>query len=73
MPAPKFVNKFIQYMFDTYSKDGGKLLVHLGALGWVFSSAAQLVVVATDKNIDKNKKKFLLPQEGADADRKSVV
>ena len=67
MPAPKFVNKFIQYMFDTYSKDGGKLLVHLGALGWVFSSAAQLVVVATDKNIDKNKKKFLLPQEGADA------
>lgn len=67
MKTPKFVNSFIQYMFDTYSKDGGKLLVHLGALGWVFSSAAQLVVVATDKNIDKDKKKFLLPQEAADA------
>ncbi len=67
MPAPKFVNNFIQYMFDKYSKDGGQLLVHLGALGWVFSSAAQLVVVATDKKIDKKKKKFLFPQECADA------
>lgn len=67
MPAPKFATNFIQYMFDTYSKDGGKLLVHLGALGWVFSSAAQLTMLAADKKIDKKKKKFLLPQEAADA------
>lgn len=59
--------KFMKSMYKNYTKDDGKLLVHMGALGWVFSSAAQLLVLATDKKIDKKKKKFLLPQEGADA------
>ena len=54
-------------MFDYYSKDGGKLLVHMGALGTLFGSVAQLMAVATDKKLDKDQKKFLLPQEGADA------
>lgn len=61
------ISKVVKYMADNYSKDSGKLLVHLGALGWVLSSAAQLGVVAGDKNIDKKKKKFLLSQEAADA------
>lgn len=67
MPSPKLLQNIVQYMADNYSKDSGKLLVHLGALGWVLSSAAQLGVIAGDKNIDKKKKKFLLSQEGADA------
>lgn len=66
MPSP-MISKVVQYMADNYSKDSGKLLVHLGALGWVLSSAAQLGVVAGDRNIDKKKKKFLLSQEAADA------
>ena len=67
MPSLSTAKKFMNYMFKNYSKDDGKLLVHMGALGWVFSSAAQLLVLAADKNIDKKKKKFLLPQEAADA------
>ncbi len=67
MAAPKFVTDFVNYMFKNYSQDAGKLLVHMGALGTVFGAISQLCVVAFDKNIDKKKKKFLLPQEAADA------
>ena len=67
MSTPKFVTDFVNYMFKNYSKDAGKLLVHMGALGTVFGAISQLCVVAFDKNIDKKKKKFLLPQEAADA------
>src|SRR5574344_780578 len=67
MTPPKMISDFSQYMFKHYSQDGGKLLVHLGALGWVFSSVAQIGMLLGDKKIDKDKKKFLLPQEAADA------
>lgn len=67
MSASGIFQKISQYMCDNYSKDSGKLLVHLGALGWVLGSAAQIMAVAGDKNIDKEQKRFLLPQEGADA------
>lgn len=67
MTAPKFVTDFVNYMFKNYSQDAGKLLVHMGALGTVFAAISQLCVVAFDKSIDKKKKKFLLPQEAADA------
>lgn len=67
MNTPKFMQRFIEYMYDHYSKDGGKLLVHMGALGTLFGSVAQLMAVVTDKKIDKEQKKFLLPQEGTDA------
>lgn len=67
MATPKFVNNFINYMFKNYSKDDGKLLVHMGALSWIFGAIAQVGAVISDKNIDKKKKKFILPQEAADA------
>ncbi|MBS4759418.1 MAG: hypothetical protein KHX03_01815 [Clostridium sp.] len=62
-----YFGRFKDTMFRAYSGDGGKMLVHMGALGWLFSSAAQIVAILTDKKIDKSKRKFLLPQEGADA------
>ena len=67
MNPPKFMQNFIQYMYDYYSKDCGKLLVHMGALATLFGSIAQVMAVITDKKLDKDQKKFLLPQEGADA------
>lgn len=67
MPVPAPISKFCQYMWEHYSKDGGKLLVHMGAAGWIFSSVAQIAMLMGDKKIDKDKKKFLLPQEAADA------
>jgi len=50
----------------TYAQNPGRALVHLGALGWLLSSAAQISMVATNKNIDKDKKKFLMTHEAAD-------
>ena len=67
MNPSSIMQKVSQYMFDHYSKDSGALLVHLGALGWILGSAAQIGVVVSDKSIDKEQKRFLLPQEAADA------
>lgn len=53
-------------MFNAYSQDSGKLLIHAGALGWLFSSLAQVSVIATDDKISKKDKKFLVPQEICD-------
>lgn len=60
------LQKFNNGMFKNYSGDSGKMLIHMGALGWVFSSLAQIGVVATDKKISKKDKKFLVPQEICD-------
>lgn len=60
------IQKFNANVFNKYSVDSGKMLIHMGALGWVFSSLAQIGVVATDKNISKKDKKFLVPQEICD-------
>lgn len=67
MTPPKFISDFAQYMYNAYSKDGGKLLVHLGAASWAFGAIAQIGMLLGDKTIDKDQKKFLLPQEAADA------
>lgn len=60
------MKRFADVMYKLYSEDAGKQLVHTGALGWLFSSLAQVWVVATDKNIDQKEKKFLVPQEICD-------
>ena len=67
MMQPKWLSDLTQYMYNTYSKDCGKLLVHMGAMGWLFGSIAQISMLLSDKSIDKDQMKFLLPQEGADA------
>lgn len=60
------ISSFKNNMFKTYAKDGGKLLIHAGAAGWLFSSLAQVTVIATDSKISKKDKKFLVPQEICD-------
>lgn len=60
------IQNFNAKVFNKYSVDSGKMLIHMGALGWVFSSLAQIGVVATDENISKKDKKFLVPQEICD-------
>lgn len=52
--------------WKAYSGDVGKSLIHLGAIGWFFSSAAQLAMIASNKDIDKKEKKFLIAQETSD-------
>ncbi len=45
----------------------GDTLMHTGAIGWAASSAAQITGMLFNDKIDSNKKKFLIPQEFADA------
>lgn len=66
MTIQNLFSKMKVNLFNIYTKDHGKGLIHTGAIGWFFSSLAQVTVVATDKNISKKEKKFLVPQEICD-------
>lgn len=63
----KFLTKIKNWLFDKYVTDPGKMLIHTAAVGWGASSAAQIAGIALNNKIDANKKKFLIPQEFADA------
>lgn len=54
-------------LFKAYSHDAGKMLLHTGTLGWIFSAAGQIFGIATNDKVSKEQKKFLIPQEMADA------
>lgn len=56
----------LEKIWKSYAEDVGKSLIHLGAFGWFLSSAAQLTMIITNKDIDKKEKQFLVPQETAD-------
>ncbi len=66
MPPLNLFDKAINAIWRKYADDAGKSLIHLGAVGWFFSGLAQIVMIARNKNIDKNEKKFLIPQEISD-------
>lgn len=66
MATPNMFGKLIANAFERYSGDVGDALIHLGAVGWFFSAAAQITMIAKNKDIDKKEKKFLIPQEIAD-------
>lgn len=54
-------------LFNAYSGDAGKMLLHTGTIGWILSATAQIFGIAHNDKISKEKKKFLIPQEMADA------
>lgn len=66
MPLSNWITKQATKTWMSYSHDPAKGLLHLGAIGWVLSSAAQTFMIVTNKDIDKDKKKFLVPQELTD-------
>lgn len=66
MPDPSLLQKCLKRIWDSYSVDVGKGLIHLGAVGWVLSAVAQVGSVIFNKKIDKKEKQFLIPQEIAD-------
>lgn len=68
MTINKFVESASTYSFKNIATNPGKALMHLGAIGLGLSCLAQLfmIVSSTDKEIDKNNKKFLISQEMAD-------
>lgn len=56
----------LKALWNGYSDDVGKSLIHLGATGWFFSALAQIGMIATNDNIEKKEKRFLIPQEITD-------
>ena len=66
MQQPSLFQNCLTKIWDTYSKDVGKSLIHLGAVGWFFGALAQVGALAFNKKIDKEEKSFLFPQEIAD-------
>jgi hypothetical protein len=54
-------------LFEAYSGDAGKMLLHTATLAWITSAAAQIVGIAANDKVSKDQKKFLIPQEIADA------
>ena len=54
-------------LFENYSKDAGKMLLHTGTLAWTTSAIAQIFGIINNDKISKDQKKFLVPQEIADA------
>lgn len=54
-------------LFKSYSGDAGKMLLHTATLAWTTSAIAQIFGIATNDKISKDQKKFIIPQEIADA------
>lgn len=54
---------FIQKTVANFANDNGKFLFINAAIGWFLASAAQTFGIMTNKKIDKEDKKFLVPQE----------
>ncbi len=56
-------NKMKTSMWKNFGHSEGNMLIWLGALGWILSSAAQIFVVATNDKFTKKEKSFMIPQE----------
>lgn len=67
MVKPSLFMKAKDYIAGRYGDDIGKMLVHTGVIGWILSSAAQVVAIVINDKIPKEQKMFLIPQEIADA------
>ena len=67
--AEKYKDKMTwkMWFWSKVASNPSGMLMHTGALGWAASSAAQITGLAFNDKIDSNKKKFLIPQEFADA------
>ena len=62
-----FINQKAEYVYKNLSGNVGKVLLYTGAASWILSSFAHVVAILINKDIDKDQKAFLVPQEMADA------
>lgn len=58
---------FANFTYGKLTKNLGTMLLWTGTFGWILSSFAQITAVAINNKIPKEQKKFLIPQEIADA------
>ena len=67
MNKPTFLQNAVNKCYKAFSKEPGKMLLYTGTAGWIFSAMAQIGAVVQNKEISKEQKEFLIPQEIADA------
>lgn len=67
MEVPSLMKSFANKVYKEFSDDPGNLLLWTGTIGWVLSSIAQITGIITNSKIPNDQKKFLIPQEMADA------
>lgn len=60
------MNSFMQKTVAKYANDNAKFLFITAAVGWFLASASQTFGIVVNKKIDKDEKKFLIPQEICD-------
>ena len=62
-----FLKPFVNWVAKHYGDNVGKMLIHTGVVGWILSSAAQVVAIIINDKIPKKQKMYMIPQEIADA------
>ena len=62
-----FLKPFVNWVAKNYGDNIGKMLIHTGVIGWILSSAAQVVAIMINDKIPKKQKMYMIPQEIADA------
>lgn len=61
------LQKILNWVCENFKKDASKMLIWTGVAGWTLSSLAQAGAVLFNKEIPKEQKGYLVPQELADA------
>jgi len=67
MSFSSLYQKTLAKIYDLYSDNPGRAIIHTTAIGNLLSSLAHITMIASNKKIEKKEKKFLIPQEIADA------
>lgn len=57
----------LEWVYNKFKEDTAHMLVVTGTVGWILSSAAQLLGVQMNSKIPVEQKKYLIPQEIFDA------
>lgn len=60
-------DRYLENLWNNYSKDLANILIFTGVAGWALSSAAQIVGLLANDKISNKDKTFLIPQEAFDA------
>lgn len=67
MTVPPFMKSSANTVYKHFASNPGKLLLITGTIGWILSAVAQVTAVVVNPKIPMDQKKFLIPQELADA------
>ena len=61
------LQNILNWVCENFKKDASKMLIWTGVAGWTLSSLAQICGILFNKEIPKEQKSYLVPQELFDA------